>query len=531
MQIGVKDLVGIRKEVEDILGDQFVTELLKSNLAGFIAEPGRKRENREQFAESARLHLIAHPLAAWLQEFERTIKKSESLGVLRVSEISARFLNFAADLIDGRRIENFRLIVPRLRQRSEFRSTAFELHVACQYLALGYSVSFIEPKRDEMTPDLLVAKSGYTMQVECKSTDDETLHQHNLFMQLAARLDKVMEKLGANLFIKIFPKVPLRGNGAERLLTEICAELSKPEKTSFLAGAVSVEWINVDTKRVLARTDPDAAGLATDAFYKLHVDRLDSGYVSMNGMQDPDGKVSWTQERGSEIRNYFEVDIFHSLRKKIRIANQQLTGDIPAVVHIEVPCKTPTSFLEIVDQNYEQIQWLVKSYRKIRAVVLECSTVNLHIEDGGNPVSQLSYIVSHPQADKAIPWELQIAGTKDFGIHLDFVEGTAIIEIIKPENLEALFAKPLLMQSAPHGDEQIIIWVKDESTIRCEVISAIAGRRIAEHHIDWESLPHEFQITASWGKDPFFLYAGAVRPLDIGPPAFSYTRTSDMGSE
>ena len=530
MQIGASDLGRLKQEISQTLGDEFVAELMHFNLAGFVAEDGRKRENREQISESARQQLIAHPLASWLQNFEYDLQKSAALGMLNISETSARLLNFSANLIDGRRIDNFHLMIPRFRQRTEFRSTAYELHVACQYLSLGYSVSFVLPIKDKKTPDLIVEKNGYVVQVECKSTEDETDFQHNLFIQNAVRMDKTMERIGLNLFIKIHPRLPLTGKHIERLFAEIDSELLKAERrTLYLGGAVSVEWSEVDTNKILALTEPNDVQLVSSNFNARKSDRLDSGFVSFNGVQEANGKVAWNLERGSEIRHYFEEDIFQSIKSKLRKANSQLLADIPAVIHIEVPCKTTASFLQIIDRNFDLTRDRVNIFRKIRAVVLECSTIDLHMEDGGRPVSILTYVISNPFAEAPFPRELQIAGTKDLGLQINMAEGTVAIEIAKPKDPQVFLSRPLFIHSAPHGDEQIIIWLKDKNTLRCEVISSDGRRQIAERHVQWQEVPEEFQVIASWGLRELSLYIGAIKPINLGPPEFFLSNEQSRG--
>lgn len=518
MQISVNDLDGIKQKITQILGEGFFAELMQFNLDGFAPRDGINRENRDQAAESAKLELIAHPLAIWLQCFEYDLQQSKILGQLHISETSARLLNFSANLIDGQKIENFDLLIPDLRLRSKFQPTAYELHVACQYLALDYSVRFVptSPKTGEKTPDLVVEKNGYVMQVECKSTKDESLFQDNIFIQNAVSLDKAMERKRLNLFIKIHPRLSLSGENIEKLFAEIKAELLKEEKrTSFLHGAVHVEWSNVDTSQIIACTElKDFQSVS----YKPK-DRLDSGYASFNGVENTDGKIDWSLERGSEIRHFFEIEIFQAIKNKLKKANKQLFDNIPAVIHIEVPCKTTASFLQIIDQNFDLIRDHVNSYGKIRAVVLECSTIDRHMEDGGSPVSLLSYVISNLHTEAFIPRELQIAGTIDLGYQVDATEGTIAIEMIKPEDPRIFLSRPLVVHSAPHGDEQILIWLKNENTLRFEVISNKGKRQIAECSVSWQKIPDEFQIIASWGIKVPFLYIGAIKPMNFGQPA------------
>ncbi|MDP2133695.1 MAG: hypothetical protein Q8J99_08805 [Sulfuritalea sp.] len=530
MLIQTSDLSYLRGEVAATLGEDFVEEMTRVNLDGFPVTAERKRESREQHAEFARQKLIAHPLAHWLQNFDRDVQKSCALGKFHLCDTSARFLHFAGSLIDARGIENFELLIPRLRQRSEFRSAAYELDVACRYLVLGYSVRFVPTVQGRMTPDLVVTKNGLAIQVECKSSKDETDEQHNLFMQLAVRLDAAMEKIGINLFVTIIPRVHLDGQHIERLFEELAAEISKTERRqAFLGGAVTIDWREIDPSIVIARAAPEDTKTVSDRLYSSRNFELGSSYVSLTSTTGNDGIVSWTRDRGSEIRNYFEVDIYHSLRAKIRKANRQLSDDSPAIVHIEVPCQTVSLFLSMIDENIEGLQELVKAHRKVRAVVLECATIDRQLEEGGNPISNLFYVISNPAADCSIPIDLQIAGTVDMGIKVDVGQGTIAIPIAKPADPRTFYYRPLLMHSAPHGDEQVIIWVKSDNTVRFEAISATNGRKVLERNVDWTQLPDEFEVLVSWGGDHPFLRVGAPVREKLGPPEYVIRNENSRG--
>lgn len=322
-----------------------------------------------------------------------------------------------------------------------------------------------------------------------------------------------MERMNLNLFIKIYPRLPLTGKYIERLFAEIYSELLKDEKkTLYLGGAVSVEWSEVDTNKILDRTEPNEVQFVSGNFKARQSDRLDAGYVSINGVQEEDGKVAWNLVRGTEIRHHFEEDIFQSIKSKLRKANLQLTDGISAVIHIEVPCKSITSFLQIIDQNFDRTRNLVGEFRKIRAIVLECSIIDLNVENGVSPVSTLSYVISNPSAEVPIPRELQIAGTKgDLGLQNYMAEGTVGFVMQKPKDPLVLLNRPLFIHSAPHGDDQVIIWLKDSNTLRCEIISSDGRRQIAQRHVQWQEVPEEFQVIASWGLRELFLYIGAIK--------------------
>lgn len=512
------DLERICKQVADILGSEFINEMKMVNLNGFPQSTGVKRENRDQLAECARQKLIAHPLAHWLQKFDMEAAKSVAVGGLQFSETSHRFLHFAANLIAGGSAKNFELVIPRLKQRSEFHSAAYELEVAAKYLALGYEVQFVPVMVNQMTPDLVITMNGASVQVECKSSKYEEDEQHNFFMQLAVRLDAAIEGLRENLSLTISPKLKISGRHVERLANELIAEIPKVERREqFLGGVVSVEWQKTDPDVVIVQTAPDDMQTVSDFLRSRKGPSTDSAYVSLTSMINAEGRANWKQGCALEIKNYFEVDIFHSLKGKIKKACRQLSSDQPAIIHIQVPCKSVRTFLSVIDENFERLFALVKEQNKVRAVVLECATINWSIRDGDNPIASLCYVISDPEAKCALPEDLRIGGTTDMGIRVALTSGTLAFPFKKPADPSILHFRPLFFHSTPHGDEQIILWATNNNTFRFEVISAKIGRLVIEEAVDWLELPDEFEVLVSWGTDSRFLRVGPPVRDRLGP--------------
>lgn len=476
------------ENLKEHVGKDFVNALISTNINGFPDDHNVRRTNREQIVESSRQRLNAHPLAEMVQAYLRDSRVTSKEGRWSLSDHTFFLLDLVANLNRGREFKNFDRVIDQIKERSKFHSAAFELMTACRYADIGYKIEFVE-ECNEKTPDILARHPLGDIQVECKSLEDNSGEQHNLFMQMAARLGKILEDRRALMHVSIRPKIPLSGKVCDDLYNAV-AEMIKSNRIGLHALMHSLVVVEIKP------TNPwRKLSFPSD----IYNEDYDASYAQLIKKSDYFGEDVRLLSM-VEIQNFYESDFSGALKRNFRKAHKQVRADIPAVLHIEVPYRKGLDLMASVHENYNKIEKYLSEYNKFCAVeivgrALARATDNL-IRD---PIIYHSRLVRSRRLQerpiiapliKQYPPDMVINGT-----------GTIVAKIIKPRNYNSLTGRELISLMSGDGFYQIIIWVTFRNSLRVEVITPESGRRMQDIQVDWGNLPEKIPITVSWSPE------------------------------
>ena len=335
-ELDVKSLITFINEVPDVLGEKWLDKKVTQeiNLRKISGKNIHQRKHSYLFLPKP------HPLIEWAIEVEKWRKACIESHRLELNKAVLKYAILGISLYSAKNLIGFDKLIPRLKQKKQFYSAAFEIEVASSYIARDWNVEFISEGITK-TPDLRITKQdGSFFYVECKCRDQLTKRDKNnetFWTDLSSTLIRKLGPKKKNFLILVKSLVDPKLSDLDHLITFIISTIETySDKPSIYFRKKSIIDPTERYQIVINKlTDPDS-----------EVETNGIGFNSSEGF-DKVTIVSEMKSNGGKnilrnpiilgFKNTIPSDKVNGIINGFKSAVKQLPQEGPGVIWIRIP--------------------------------------------------------------------------------------------------------------------------------------------------------------------------------------------------
>lgn len=335
-----------------------------------------------------------HPLAQWLLEAERDLRRGEhSQTMLRLAYLAHSIAALRQASVEGAEQRVARLTVG---DQDFFGSTVHELQAAAAFVQTGHQVQFIA-EGDSRSPDLLIDRA---IEIECKHKPRDTARdrrRYALYQLLRRRILAAVHNSpgAAGLYLEAtFHSEPDRELIDSVLQqAQIVVAPTGPERVSRTHGncQYQVRSLAPQPRTSRALEIPRHLWQAFDVVDSQgKVPRLDTGEMHI-------------QKRTLlAFRCTIPEDRVRSVERSLRSGARQLSGDLPGAIQIDVTPIAPKLVGANTLRTRTAVDNLFRNYRRVSGLII----AEDHFERDDDErwmFGQLLTVLRNPEAHRPLP--------------------------------------------------------------------------------------------------------------------------------
>lgn len=478
-QLNHRNILGFVSRLRDLLGQEFVAKELDAfRLSGL------------SIVDAKRQRVSAHPIAETWARLTMEASKSAEEAKFLLSPSSIVLLEWLYAIERAAALPNAGRMLRDVKTKAKFHSARHEAQIAIWYANMGYSVRFV-PEGAERTADLVVRTESGEVFIECKSLQDpgneddrewgqfehdamKALRRHrrcwSVYVQSTVVLDHTMRRA---LTERV--KEQIAADCLDEILlaeSQICVQLRKiadPE-TLFVGGEIGT--VNAMRFQVAAEIKMNAGQLCHKNPMIVGVDAL------------------------------FEPNQEKRLKRHLQKAGQQLPGDRPSLVHIDMNIGRPDRAFKVVNRCWAAVhRRLEQNHSRVNAVALSIGM--LAYQDGHGSYRTESALIPNRRARRALPTDFSILGSNqsfDLDDRVD-KEGTVLVVFSIHRPLRDQVGNSLLFNCSRDGLRQVRVWQTFDNCTRFEVFTPAIGRQYVDHNLGDMEVGKGHILEFFWSKD------------------------------
>lgn len=449
-----------------------------------------------------------HPFAVGWDELCKGIERSETEGMLRLSEAAIFLLDalhsLSASVHDAESIN----VLNKLVGKEQYYSTIFETFVFTGYRALSQAVSFVPESSDagERRPDLHVStQSASGVFIECKSLLDDIERESRAWTEVEIRIAGILNRMRFNGRVHITPSRLINHHDIEALVAFVGGELSRsPDPATYTFGDFTIEV----TKFL-------ADGQMLPLPLEISHDKDGRGWIETEIDTAQNAAIRlWAVE----AQPYLEIEQRDRVADLLRDASKQLPNDQPGVVHLQIPYRKSAHFLDVVDRVRPKIEGVLSRRHHVCAVVLSGRFINPHMASDGSAITDHYAIIPNFRAQKTLPSDFRLLGSEAIPSFLEHIgdldltripnerfdvlpEGTILLEFSIFSPLMNQTGKYLMRYCSADGCRQLSVWQTFQNRVRFEVVHEQFGRRELTINMNNLSVDEEHKMAFSWSEN------------------------------
>jgi hypothetical protein len=440
----------------------------------------------------------AHPLAGLWLDLENEVNRTKESGILSLSIPSLSLLNRLYFVVEAKKSEEWKGLLQKLSNESQFFSTLFEIETWKNYKSLGFDASTL-PEKSEQGPDIEVKLGGDSVCVECKSLQDIPNEERNSWHEICARIIKICFSNKCWWRINIAFTDRISSGMAEKITSSISEKCKNRDVSPVtLEGKVRIE-----IKPILQSNMRMPEPLAID-------NKGEFTWAEIEGQSDESGLVFVSGACLVAIVPYFDLSPEKKISNILKKASSQLPQGKPGILHIEIPFRDGEKIISILDNLCEKIhQKINRSHRRINAVVLSTKRINLNPRDPDDAINELHTIIPNDNAYHRLPEGFRIAGSSrgESREERDFLslgaEGTVLGELKNVGPISAQIGRNLIFFCGADGKKQLKIWRDYRGDLRIEIVIAETGRRVIRNQAEHLQNLSTSKFGISWSRTNF----------------------------
>lgn len=464
--------------VRETLGERFVSEFLD-----------RFDPNIEDIHRSMKMLRSSHPLALWWYELNLEFQLAKKKGKLSTTNRPIRLLKLVSDLIDIEKVPNFSFVLDRIHNRDSCYSAIYESDVLARYVAAGFSCQVIDSPRKAC--DFLVTHScGMTIEVECKSVlnriEHERLHWEEINHKIAD--DLFVRKKPLNVHLK--SSRLLSGNDIERIRGIVLRSSHQraPDGTEFVEGDLSI--------RIRQIAQPDELILGEFS----PVRDTEQGRMRAN-MVSNDGKLSHFNPVVVQATPFYPTDYTNTIITALRKASKQTSGELSAVVHVQIPIASDAPYFSVVDASWSEVFRRLKEFHSNISVVCIDSFSIAFNGVNNHPILPLDSVIPNLRAKYPLHRDVALPGWIDRKLDISPDEGYFVMEFSVPDVTDLQQrGVPLFQDVSQGGIFQLWIRRKIEGSLRVEIVTPTLGRLVGDFQTPHLVGGRPYKLAASWAS-------------------------------
>jgi len=476
-----------KNEIRRLFGDDFINEIENMNTIGLSWMKVLAAKSK------------SHPFATWWQSFKKDFEKSRSRGSLLLSQQSHLLLNMLSHLNVIEALPNIERIISSIKERSTFYSAIFETFVASAYHSKGYEIEIVKesPNKAEKTCDFRIRIGGQTVHIECKSLEDFSIKEARRWEELFWRILNSLDKYHRNWSINILSGKQIDHKDVELIYAEYIENIRNND-----LGRMKIsdgEFIIESSKISDWEEELEGSLNLNTPINCQHLNFQISTRVSK-------GKVVGKNPRIIGVSPHFEGDIALRVITELKKAMKQIPKQGPGIIHLAVPCKQGSNFIEVIDKSYCKIyKKLNKDSNRVNAVVISGATIDKNTK---NSINYMHNIVPNLNTRSSLPPDFSILGTNETGIAIPENEGRVEIGFGICEEFIGVNTPIYIIydHSSNDGKYQLKVWKTWEDRFRFELFTPKLGRIYVESNLILVDKRKKHSFAARWNKDIMELF-------------------------
>jgi hypothetical protein len=460
----------------------------------------------KKLAKFNRQRALAHPFAVGWDELCKGIERSETEGMLRLSEAAIFLLDALYLLVQAAHDLEFGNVLKKLVGKDQYYSTIFEAFVFAGYRASNQVIAFVPESRETQRPDLYVStESGSGVYIECKSLLDDIEREESAWTEVEIRIADILDKMRFNGRVHITPSRLITNRDIEALVAFVRGELSRsPEPAIYTFGDFTIEVIKLL-----------ADGQTLPLPLELPHNKDHRGWIEteIDVLQNVAIRV-WAVE----AQPYLDIEQRDRVASLLREASKQLPNDQPGVVHLQIPYRKSAHFLDVLDRIRPKIEDVLSRRHHVCAVVLSGRFINSHMASDGFGITDHYAIIPNFNSQKTLPPDFRLLGSEPIPSFLEHIgeldltripnerfdvlpEGTILLEFGIYSPLMEQVGKYLIRYCSADGRRQLSVWQTFQNRFRLEVVHEQFGRRELTIDLNNLSTDREHKMALAWNKN------------------------------
>lgn len=485
LEITVGNLAEVAASLRELFGEMLFTRML----GGYDSAAAKGLADHVQRAGRA------HPFAVAWDDLVKGAERSKAQGAFQLSEQAFLLLDSLHSFSTAQDDPEFENLLKRLVGADQFFSTSFEAFTYSAYRSMGVAIALVPEAAElgERRPDLVSLQPEGAVYLECKSLQDDVRVEERIWSEVEARVVRSLDKASLNLRLRIEASRRL-GSGDVQLLADAASDLIS--NNAALRGT-DLDGVALTISQIMPQggTIPLPLDLPRGEGERIWVEtEVDADTNLVRKVWLIESKPHADAEQGDRLVRLF------------RDAASQLPRASPSVVHLQVPYRAATHFLDVVDRARPQLERVLARSEHVCAVVISGRFLNKRMADDEAPIANSHVVIPNFRCMHALPPEFRLLGSTDMsrlpgemfeGLH----EGTFLVQFNLNEPMQAQLGRYILRHCSRDGRRQMNVWQTYRNRFRIEVVHDAFGRRELTLDLNHLTVGAEHKIAFSWGDD------------------------------
>ena len=449
----------------------------------------------------------AHPFALGWDDLQNGVADSIKAGSFRLSERAFFLLDSMNFLRSLKKFSKNHSIFKKLENGPQYFSTIFEVSMFVAYRSMGIPILFLEESSisGERRPDFLSEFGETRVFLECKSLQDKYDLEDRVWLNIEDRLSSLMARHDASYHITLLANRPLAGKDIKPIIdaaSQMINSYSGP--ATFAVMDCNLQILRILEPREIAKQP-------------INLQQRNKGRIRV--------EMGWYGHVGDveklailESVPFFDYMQEKALVRLLRDAADQLPKDNPGVVHLQVPYRIPTMFMDVVDHARPFIEKELQRHCHVCAVVITGRFLKKKIVQRGDPISTSVAVLPNFSSSYMLPKHFRLFGSCDFndfqrrfGVPEPQVQTRQpfLIGAVRTIMLEFGIYTPFAEQSGLYlcrhcsmdGREQLNVWQTYRSLFRIEIIEEVFGRRTLDFDLNHLAVGVTHRMVFTWDEN------------------------------